>query len=636
MLRAPFRSAFLVATGLLIAVGTTITPHATSAARADPDLVTIPVGSGAGMPAFSPDGSLGYISGYDSGTVTVFDTATDAVRATIPVPAHPRGIAFSHDGSLAYVASESGPSGKLTEIDVALSQVKRSITLNATAFDVAISPDGDTAWVAGSDGTQIVDHLRATPTVSSLRGGLATFVQFSADGSSVYLAINDGIVRYDASTRKVTATGGPGGTSRLVFSPDGSRALFTTGNARISVQDLTFTTMLQEIPTDHYGTVSVDLSPSGSEIYAVTQSDDQLLTLDYGSGTILRTTTLPATPQSVTTSPDGSKLYVVTTTPTTLLVVPVNRPAPAEPEVDRISGTDRYDVAVKVSQAGFPTTAPVVYVATGEKFADALSAAPAAVKQGGPVLLTPTAALPKAVEDEIRRLEPSTIVTVGGVNSVSPAVRTALASIAPVVPIEGADRYAVSRAVARYAFGTADGIYVAAGENFPDALSASAAAGSRGYPVILIPGQGDPNNPDAFDADTKALFNELDPSRAIVVGGPNTIRNPVMFAFTNAIWGPQPEITRLWGNDRFSASQNINGEAFISASSLYLATGFTFPDALAGAAVAGAQHAPLYVVPGTCVPQRVLDDITSRGVQQVTLLGGTASLTPAVESLTAC
>jgi putative cell wall-binding protein len=222
------------------------------------------------------------------------------------------------------------------------------------------------------------------------------------------------------------------------------------------------------------------------------------------------------------------------------------------------------------------------------------------------------------------------------VNSVSQAVRGTLASIAPVTAIEGADRYAVSRGVARYAFGTADGIYVAAGENFPDALSASAAAGSRGYPVILIPGRADPAHPDAFDADARALFEELDPDQAYVVGGPNTIQDSVMFAFTNAIWGPEPEITRLWGNDRYSASQNINGQAFTSATSLYLATGSNFPDALSGAAVAGARGAPLYVVPGTCVPQRVIDDITSRGVQDVTLLGGTASLSPAVETLTVC
>ena len=79
-----------------------------------------------------------------------------------------------------------------------------------------------------------------------------------------------------------------------------------------------------------------------------------------------------------------------------------------------------------------------------------------------------------------------------------------------------------------------------------------------------------------------------------------------------------------------------NGIADDFLTSLYLATGSNFPDALSGAAVAGARGAPLYVVPGTCVPQRVIDDITSRGVQDVTLLGGTASLSPAVEKLTVC
>src|SRR5690606_22695181 len=63
----------------------------------------------------------------------------------------------------------------------------------------------------------------------------------------------------------------------------------------------------------------------------------------------------------------------VTTTPT--------------PVVDRFSGTDRYMTGVDISKKSFSPGVPVVYVATGLAFPDALAAAPAAAAQGGPLLL---------------------------------------------------------------------------------------------------------------------------------------------------------------------------------------------------------------------------------------------------------
>ena len=53
----------------------------------------------------------------------------------------------------------------------------------------------------------------------------------------------------------------------------------------------------------------------------------------------------------------------------------------------RLAGQNRYDTAVAVSADGFPTGAPVVFVATGENFPDGLAASAVAGVLGGPVLL---------------------------------------------------------------------------------------------------------------------------------------------------------------------------------------------------------------------------------------------------------
>src|SRR5690606_38463409 len=113
------------------------------------------------------------------------------------------------------------------------------------------------------------------------------------------------------------------------------------------------------------------------------------------------------------------------------------------------SGQSRYDTAIAVSQEAFPgdPDVDVVYVAGGANFPDALAAAPAAVKNGGPLLLTPTATLPSAVADEIDRLSPARIVVVGGTGIVSASVFSQLEALGyPTERIGGGNRYAVSEA----------------------------------------------------------------------------------------------------------------------------------------------------------------------------------------------
>ena len=110
----------------------------------------------------------------------------------------------------------------------------------------------------------------------------------------------------------------------------------------------------------------------------------------------------------------------------------------------RLSGGDRFATSVAIS-GEFAADVPVVYVATGLNYPDALSAAPAAAAQGGPLLLTEPGARPDGVLREIERLAPAKIVVVGGVAAVSTVVYGELAQLAPMVRRDsGADRYETS------------------------------------------------------------------------------------------------------------------------------------------------------------------------------------------------
>src|SRR5215211_6406666 len=69
-------------------------------------------------------------------------------------------------------------------------------------------------------------------------------------------------------------------------------------------------------------------------------------------------------------------------------VLPLTRPAQAAVPFDRVAGIDRFETAVRVGLLVAPATGGKVVVATGDGFADALAAGPAALALGpAPILL---------------------------------------------------------------------------------------------------------------------------------------------------------------------------------------------------------------------------------------------------------
>jgi putative cell wall-binding protein len=100
--------------------------------------------------------------------------------------------------------------------------------------------------------------------------------------------------------------------------------------------------------------------------------------------------------------------------------------------VRRIAGADRYATAVALSAATFaPDSVTSVYVATGGSYPDGLAAGPVAGRNGGPLLLVGTNTLPASVAAELRRLDPTNVVILGGIGAVSEAVRNQIRALWP-------------------------------------------------------------------------------------------------------------------------------------------------------------------------------------------------------------
>ncbi len=298
--------------------------------------------------------------------------------------------------------------------------------------------------------------------------------------------------------------------------------------------------------------------------------------------------------------------------------------------VERIGGSDRYGTSVGLSTASFAPNVPILYIASGIGYPDALSAGAAASKQGVPLLIVDPDFVPASVLAEIARLNPTKIVIVGGAGAVSESVQAELAGLCDEIErVDGENRYVVSRALALSAFGEggSDYVYLADGRNFPDALSAGGAAAKRSAPVILIDG----SLPE-IDAETIATLQLLGVTKVIIAGGQAAVSSGIESSLASTF----ATVTRLGGATRYATAGSINRDAFGDADTVYVAVGTNFPDALSGVPVAALTGSPLYIVESSCIPSFVLDDFLRFGITKMVILGGTGSMTSQIDQFTGC
>lgn len=256
----------------------------------------------------------------------------------------------------------------------------------------------------------------------------------------------------------------------------------------------------------------------------------------------------------------------------------------AEPE--RIAGENRYGTAAKVTEAWSPGI-NVVYVVSGANYPDALAAAARAGVYDAPVLLTEQDAIPDETDAALRRLAPSRLVVLGGSDAVSGTVLQDLrpyASTGSVQRVSGTDRYGTAAAIASYYPSGRSRVYLASGQNFPDALSAAAIAADQQVPLLLT-------RADRLDAATIEQLQRLAAGEVVVLGGDSVVSPTV--AQQAASYTTSGTFRRLAGENRYQTSAEVAEEFPANVSPAYVASGETFPDALVGAALAGRQGVPI-------------------------------------------
>lgn len=187
--------------------------------------------------------------------------------------------------------------------------------------------------------------------------------------------------------------------------------------------------------------------------------------------------------------------------------------------VFRVAGQTRYETSLVAAEIN-PKSSDTAIVATGSNYADALSVSPYAFASGSPVLLCDKlSGLTAAAVGAIRSGSYSKAVIVGGTAAVPASVERQLrsAGVGNITRLSGATRYETSTKIADFELSsglgfTMDGVLLATGTNFPDALAAGPLAGRSRSPLLLV-------DPGASYASGYLSAHKGEVHSALVVGG---------------------------------------------------------------------------------------------------------------------
>ncbi|MFB2581270.1 cell wall-binding repeat-containing protein [Herbiconiux sp. P15] len=375
--------------------------------------------------------------------------------------------------------------------------------------------DGPEGLWAGSRGVSMIGTLFDKQTGSEIPLG----TEVTADGSGLVLSIPEQIGDFRTGWISLSATpiGGYGRAGQVdVFLPVYGDTSITTD--RIG-------------GADRYA-VSVGVSqaahPAGASVAYVVSGTGFADALSAGPVAAAQQGPVLLTPPDALPSAVAQELrrlaperIVVVGGPASVseaVVTGLGLIAPTE----RVSGADRYEVSRNLAALAHPDGAPLVYVATGTTFPDALSAGAAAGAASMPVVLVPGggSALDAASTAALGALSPQEIRIVGGPASVTEGVADSLEAIAPVTRYGGADRYAASVSLNSAAFGVSDRAFLTTGSTFPDALTGSAFAGQSLAPLYV-------SRPDCVPVATISAMRDQGVRQVTLIGGPASLTQAV-------------------------------------------------------------------------------------------------------------
>lgn len=529
-------------------------------------------------------------------------------------------LAWAPDGSeLAYVGDVFGG----TRSSVVLAEADGTRPFATTNFDAAkpAASDRSPAWTPSGESLLFARSSRIVadnaygfgPVEVPQPAGANSAPDVSAAGDAVFSDAGPTVWLLRAGQAAATVL--VADASIPAFSPDGAQVAFRRADQVWTVPVSGGTA--RQVSTGSGVLHDIDWAPDGTRLLLA--RDTGVFTVAVGGGAETRVSSSACTG----------------TTSASWQPVPVTKDA-----VRRIAGTDRIATAIAVSRTLYPAdhAAGAVVLARSDAFPDALSGTPLAVHEDAPLLLTPPGTTVDArVLAEIDRVLPTAgtrrVFVLGGTGAVSRAIEDQLTSRGlTVTRLAGSSRYATAVAVARYLGAGAaspDALFLATGLDFPDALSAGAAAGSYWLGGAAAPGGAVlltsttmPPEVAAYLAEARAANPAV---RVSAVGG--------SAAAVAAKALPAGSVQRLVGSDRYTTAAYVAEAHFGAQSAVGIATGTGFADALSGGVLAARLNAPLLLTLPTGLPGGETSGYVhwfSGSVSDAVVFGGTGAVSASV------
>lgn len=288
-------------------------------------------------------------------------------------------------------------------------------------------------------------------------------------------------------------------------------------------------------------------------------------------------------------------------------------------KIQRLSGDNRYETSVEVSEKNFKS-ADTVVLASGQNIADALVASSYADIEEAPILLTNKNSISDEVLDEIERLKADKVVIVGGQSSISSSVESRLKKEdIKVTRISGSDRFdtsdKLSQEVSRLSKKSNQAILVNGYKNI-DALSVSSLATKEELPILL-------NGRNALNMSVKNRLRQMNVNKVYIIGGNNSISSDV----EKELKKMQISVVRLSGTDRYETSANIAKYAYKDFDEAIVASGENPVDALAASTLTGKKEAPILLTNKNKIPKSIKKIIEDMDIGKITIVGGENSIT---------
>jgi putative cell wall-binding protein len=372
---------------------------------------------------------------------------------------------------------------------------------------------------------------------------------------------------------------------------------------------------------DHTPTVTTAWSSSAGAASLLGVKDEFVMTLTNSStGTAMDhyTFTVAGIALNVGSAvvPGNINLHAYTGDGTGSLATAVTVATVSSTAVSRLAGADRFATAVAISAAGFTTTdsAGAVVIARSDDYPDALVGSALAAAKDAPLLFASGGVLLPQTEAEIERVLATgrTVYLLGGLSAIPASVAATLTGLGyVVVRYAGADRYGTALAVAD-ALGDPTTVLLATGINFPDALAAGPAAAHVGGVVLLTDGTVLPASVSAYLV--------AHPGKVYAIGGPAVIADP--------------SATSLVGTDRYGTAVAVATKFFTAPTTIGVASGVAFADALAGGALLAHTAGPLVLSDPNVLSAATSSYLTTNQgtLTSSWLFGGTSALSSAVQT----